>query len=87
MEMPIFKILGYAFGLLLIIVVFRFYVGTFSHDDFGGKHIFIKHRPIWKWHFVSPIGMSDLKMEDLPPEWQEEQQLFEEFIHGQGLSY
>ena len=69
-----------------ILIVSKFWIGIYSHDEFGGKNIFIKHRPIWKTFFYSPIGMSDLKLSELSTEKQNEQILFNEFISNQGLS-
>jgi hypothetical protein len=47
---------------------------------------FIKHRPVWKWEFYSPIGMSDMKIDELSKEKQIEQEYFNEFVLDQGLS-
>lgn len=78
-------------GLLLFIIIvagiiIRLFAGVYIHDEFGEKHFFIKHRPIWKWSFHSPIGQSDLKYEELTHEDQKEQLLFDEFILKRGLS-
>ena len=67
-------------------LVTRLFCGVYIHDEFAEKHFFIKCRPSWKWKFYSPIGMSDLKMEDLSKEQQIEQKYFNEFIINQGLS-
>lgn len=72
--------------LLAVIIIFRFFVGVYSHDEFGGTNLFIKHRPTWKWSFYSPIGMSDIEIKDLSTEEQKEQLLFNEFITNKGLS-
>ena len=72
--------------LLTVIIVLRFFVGVYSHDEFGGTNLFIKHRPIWKWSFYSPIGMSDIEIKDLSTKEQKEQLLFNEFITHKGLS-
>ena len=64
----------------------RLFSGIYIHDEFGEPHFFIKHRPIWKWRFYSPIGQSDLKFEDLTHEAQKEQLFFNEFIRNRGLS-
>ena len=76
-------------SLLLVSLLFigiRFYFDIYVHDEFGDISIFIKHRPIWKWKFYSPTGMSDLQITDLTEEKKEEQLLFNEFIRDQGLS-
>lgn len=78
-------------GLILFIIIFagifiRLFAGVYIHDEFGETHFFIKHRPIWKWIFRSPVGLSDLKIEDLTKDDQKEQILFDEFIRERGLS-
>ena len=77
------KIIPLFFLLALII---RLYTGTYIHDEFGYTHFFIKHRPIWKWTFNSPLGMSDLTLDDLPLSKRKEAILFKEFITDRGLS-
>ena len=72
--------------LVVLVILCRFFIGVFSHDEFGGTHIFIKHKPTWKWKFYSPLGMSDMKLEDLSKEKQREQMLFNEFVSDKGLS-
>jgi hypothetical protein len=64
----------------------RLFCGVYVHDEFAEKNFFIKHRPIWKWEFYSPLGMSDRKFEELSREKQIEQKYFYEFIKDQGLS-
>jgi hypothetical protein len=72
--------------VLSIGIVFRMYTGIYIHNEFGDAHFFVKHRPIWKWKFRSPIGMSDLKLSDLNEKEKKEELYFEEFITNQGLS-
>jgi hypothetical protein len=71
-------------GILILIIgiliVSKFWIGIFTHDEFGGKDVFIKHRPIWKTFFYSPRGMSDLKLSEMSTEKQNEQILFDEFV-------
>ncbi|MBB4804470.1 hypothetical protein HNP37_004562 [Flavobacterium nitrogenifigens] len=69
-----------------IAITIRFFCGVYHHDEFPEEHFFIKHRPIWKWTFYSPIKMSDTKIEELSKEEQIEQKYFNEFIRDQGLS-
>lgn len=64
----------------------RFFCGVYTHDEFCDDYFFIKHRPVWKWSFYSPIGMSDTKMEELSKEEQIEQKYFNEFVTEQGLN-
>ena len=63
-----------------ILIISKFWVGIYEHDEFAVKHAFIKHRPIWKTFFYSPRGMSDLKLSEMSPEKKKEQILFDEFI-------
>jgi hypothetical protein len=75
--------------LFIIIVAgigIRLFAGAYIHDEFGETHFFIKHRPTWKWSFRSPVGQSDLKFEDLTPDDQKEQLLFDEFVRKRSLS-
>jgi hypothetical protein len=66
--------------LLILITSFRLFFGVYVDDEFGDESLFIKHRPIWKWKFYSPIGMSDLRMKDLTKEKQIEEKYYDEFI-------
>jgi len=77
------SVLSLIFGIVLTI---RLFCGVYEHDEFAETNFFIKHRPTWKWRFYSPIGMSDMKIEELSKERQIEQQYFNEFITDQGLS-
>lgn len=67
-------------------ILIRLFCGVYVHDEFAEKHFFLKHRPIWQWQFYSPIGMSDIKMNDLSLEKQIEQKYFNEFVIERGLS-
>jgi len=80
-KLPITVLLVLTFALGI-----RLFSGIYIHDEFGEKHFFIKHRPTWKWRFYSPIGLSDLKFEELSREAQKEQLFFNEFIRDRGLS-
>ena len=66
--------------IIIVLVVVKFWVGIYTHDEFGTNHIFIKHRPLWKSFFISPRGMSDLKNSEMSLKRQNEQELFDEFI-------
>ncbi len=69
-----------ALTFLILIILIKFWIGVYQHDEFDEKGIFIKHRPIWKTYFYSPRGMSDLKLSDMNHKEREEQLLFDEFI-------
>ncbi|MDA6069105.1 hypothetical protein NJT12_05685 [Flavobacterium sp. AC] len=68
------------------VLIIRFFFGVYDNDEFAESHLFVKHRPTWKWKFYSPQGMSDIKLEELSVEKQTEQKYFNEFIRDQGLS-
>ncbi|KRB56497.1 hypothetical protein [Flavobacterium sp. Root186] len=70
----------------VIIFSIKLFCGVYIHDEFAGKHFFIKYRPILKWTFYSPLGQSDKKIEELSKEEQIEQKYFNEFVLDQGLS-
>ncbi len=72
--------------LIVICISVRFFCGVYDHDEFAETHFFIKHRPIWKWKFHSPIGQSDLQFEELSNTDKIEQKYFNEFVLNQGLS-
>lgn len=72
--------------MVVTLVFIRLSTGAYVHDEFGGTHFFIKHRPIWKWRFYSPRGMSDLTLEEMGEERRREQLLFDEFVLEQGMS-
>ncbi|MEN2400790.1 hypothetical protein GKZ90_0013470 [Flavobacterium sp. MC2016-06] len=79
------KILIAVFTFAFILTI-RLFCGVYIHDEFGETHFFIKHRPVWKWEFYSPLGMSDTGIEELPGDEQIEQKYFNEFVRDQGLS-
>jgi hypothetical protein len=74
-------------SLTIIGIGIRLKFGVYSHDEFiWEKHLFIKHRITWKWHFYSPVGMSDLTIDERAAEIKEEEILFDEFVRSRGLS-
>ncbi|WP_348811592.1 hypothetical protein [Flavobacterium maritimum] len=40
----------------------------------------MKHRPTLKWKFYSPIGMSDMRIQELPKDKKFDEKNFEEFV-------
>lgn len=70
----------FAIIVITIIIGVRFFCGVYVHDEFAEHHFFIKHRPVWKWKFTSPIGLSDAKFEDLSKEQKIEQKYYEEVV-------
>lgn len=68
------------FAIFAILIIAKLWVGINTHDEFGGKNLFIKHRPIWRTFFYSPRGMSDMKVFEMSEEQQKDQSLYDEFI-------
>lgn len=66
-------------GIVLILVTWLF-VGLFRDDEFYEPTLFIKYRPTFKVNFYSPIGMQDLKLDDLQTERKVEEVAFREFV-------
>ncbi|MEZ4983633.1 MAG: hypothetical protein R2795_01115 [Saprospiraceae bacterium] len=79
------KIILFIFLFILGIGI-RNWFGIYMHDEFGEKYLFMKHRSTWKWKFYSPIGQSDLTLNDLDSLSKSEELMFGEFIRQQGLS-
>ena len=80
------KKISIAVFIFALILSIRLFCGVYVHDEFAENHFFIKYRPVWKWEFYSPVGMSDRKSEELSREEKIEQKYFNEFIRDQGLS-
>ena len=51
-------------GAFFVILTWLF-VGLFRDDEFYEPDLFTKYRPTLKVNFYSPIGMQDLKVDDL----------------------
>ena len=73
-------------SIFTAVLIVRLFGGVYEHDEFVESYFFIKHRPTWKWKFYSPIGMSDIKLEELNEEKQTEQKYFNEFVRDHRLS-
>ena len=67
-------------SLITLAILFRLFFGIYVDDEFGEKSLFIKHRPTWKWKFYSPLGMSDMNINDLTKVSQDEEKYYDEFI-------
>jgi hypothetical protein len=74
-KLNIYLIVG--FGLLLMTWLF---VGFSYDDEFFEPTLFTKYKPTFKVNFHSPIGQSDLTLEDLSPSQQFEEKAFQEFV-------
>ena len=66
-------------GTVFIIFTWLF-VGLFRDDEFYEPTLFTKYRPTLKVNFYSPIGMQDLKVDDLPTDRRTEEKAFQEFV-------
>jgi hypothetical protein len=71
------------FGMIFLVLTCLF-TGLFREDEFYELSIFTKHRPTFKIYFYSPTGQSDLTLNDLSLENQNEERAFQEFVLGQG---
>ncbi|ROH97652.1 hypothetical protein [Chryseobacterium daecheongense] len=78
---------AYIILLLVLLFVGRFFSGVYEDDEFSEKYFFIKSSPTWKWHFYSPRGMSDQKLEEMSPDQQKEQIMFEKYIPNRLFSF
>lgn len=74
------KTRAYIILLLILLFVGRFFSGVYEDDEFNEKYFFIKNSPTWKWYFYSPRGMSDQKLEEMTPDQQKEEQMFEKYV-------
>lgn len=71
----IYILLGTVFIILTLL-----FVGLFRDDEFYEPTLFTKYRPTFKVNFYSPIGMQDLKLDDLPTDRKAEEIAFQEFV-------
>ncbi len=63
------------------------FVGIFRDSEFYEPSIFTKYRPTFKVFFYTPIGESDLKVEELSASKQSEEVAFQEFVIKQHQQY
>lgn len=74
-RLNIYLIIGAFFVILTWI-----FVGLFRDDEFYEPNLFTKYRPTLKVNFYSPIGMQDLKVDDLLSDKKAEEIAFQEFV-------
>ena len=67
------------FGTVFLILTWIF-VGLYRDDEFYEPNLFTKYRPTFKVNFYSPIGQSDLTVNDLSADKQVEEIAFQEFV-------
>jgi hypothetical protein len=80
MEILMKKALIIICSCLMLALIVRLFCGVYVHEEYGDDVFFVKQKPTLKWRFYSPIGMTDLKMEQLAPEQQEEQKAFDTYV-------
>lgn len=56
------------------------FVGVSHDDEFRESFLFLKHRPTFQLKFHTPIGMSDMKLNDLSFRGQMEELAYQEFV-------
>lgn len=71
-------------GIITLLTTILF-CGIARDSEFYEPTIFVKHRPTLKFHFYTPIGESDLKLEDLTEDKKREELLYQEFVVNQGV--
>ena len=74
----------FLFGTVFIIISWLF-IGLFRDDEFFEADLFTKYRPTFKVNFYSPIGMQDLKLEDLPTGEKSEEIAFQDFVMNRDI--
>ena len=67
-------------SFLTMTLIVRLFCGVYIHEEYADDVFFIKQKPTFKWRFYSPIGMTDLKMQDLTPKQQKEQKAFDIYV-------
>jgi hypothetical protein len=71
-------------GLITLLIALLF-CGVSRDPEFYEPTIFVKHRPTLKVFFFTPIGESDLKLEDLEKDSKREELLYQEFVVNHGI--
>ena len=60
------------------------FLGIYRDREFRDKHLFIKHRPTFKFNFFAPLGESDHTLNDLNPEQRNEEIMYQEYVEQGG---
>lgn len=58
------------------------WIGIVADPEFGERNLFIKAHPTFKLSFHSPIGMSDMTIDDLQGARKEEELAFRYYFLG-----
>jgi hypothetical protein len=70
-------------GALVVLIAGWLFLGIYHGREFTDKHLFLKHRPTFKFNFYSPLGESDgtLKtLNALNPKLGYEEMKYQEYV-------
>ena len=70
-------------GALLVLFAGWLYLGIYRGREFGESHLFLKHRPTFKFNFYAPLGESDFTPKTfnaLDPEMRYEELKYQEYV-------
>lgn len=72
----------YLLSLLWIVIgaIFLSFIGVKNHPEEDYRMVIVKHKPSLKLEFYSPLGGTNKVFEELTPEEQKEELLYEEFV-------
>jgi hypothetical protein len=73
-------------GIFFLVITWLF-VGIFRDDEFYQPELFIKHRATFKVNFYSPIGMQDIKLNELDSIKKNEEVAFQEFVINKDIQF
>ncbi len=73
-------------GIFFLVITWLF-VGIFRDDEFYEPELFIKHRATFKVNFYSPIGMQDIKLNELDTIKKIEELAFQEFVINKDIQF
>jgi hypothetical protein len=66
-------------GVILLLQAILF-SGIAEDPEFSSRTLFVKHTPTWKVFFYSPIGESDITLDELDEKRRTEQLAYNEFV-------
>ncbi len=80
--------LKYAVGGILILSFFAgwLFPGIYRDREFRDMHLFLKHRPTFKFKFYAPLGESDERLNSLSSESRYEEMMYQEYVEEGGGS-
>ena len=66
-----------------LVIATWLHIGIVQDPEFNDEHHFIwKKHPTFKVYFRSPIGESDMQIDDLSPEKQQEERDYQHYVLG-----